>query len=352
MLFFVQLRLLLRRLGKLRMWLLPVGVILSIFITSWPLMMLAEGVDAKIVQPQNFWWWFLVTATTIGYGDFFPSSGAGHVVGAYVIVGGIVTLTMLFSRIVTSVESARGRRTRGAITVTVSDHIVILGYAAGRTERIIEELQADGDVPIVLAAWSEVDTHPMPEHNVEFVRGNLIQIEVLIRTGITQAQAVLVDARDDNEALALALAVAYAAPEVRIVVALRDLARSTQMSYINTPIQCVPWHSLHMITEELQSPGINEVYSELMTHGGENTYSAHLPLATSYGRCQAALGFKFGATLLGVRTDRGLFVSPPWTMLLPKGATLYYVSRFRIPIDKIADVVHEHHGTLYYPQGS
>src|SRR3712207_7382321 len=41
-----------------------------------------------------------------------PVSTAGHVVGAYVIVGGIVTLTLLFTRLADYLQSARGKRRR------------------------------------------------------------------------------------------------------------------------------------------------------------------------------------------------------------------------------------------------
>ncbi|SDY56105.1 Ion channel [Modestobacter sp. DSM 44400] len=58
-------------------------------------MTLVEPAGSEIVTPGNYWSYFVVTAATVGYGDFFPVSAAGHVVGAYVIVGGIVTLTLL-----------------------------------------------------------------------------------------------------------------------------------------------------------------------------------------------------------------------------------------------------------------
>ncbi len=233
----------------------PVAVIGFVFVTSWPLMALAEPHGSALVAPANYWWYFVVTAATVGYGDFFPETGFGHLVGAYVIVGGIATLTTVFTKLASVLEQARGRRMRGTIAVTASGHIVLLGYVPGRTERLVGQLLADDDCQVVLCAWDEVATHPMPEHGIDFVRGDLTDEETLRRAGVPIAAKVLVDGRDDNEALAITVTVHYLDPRVHLVVPLRDLERSTLLRRINENVRCVRWHTPRMITEELTSPG-------------------------------------------------------------------------------------------------
>ncbi|PRX50243.1 voltage-gated potassium channel [Prauserella shujinwangii] len=329
---------LLARLLVLRSWATPIVVIVFVFVTSWPLMALAEPDGSALVRPENFWWYFVVTAATVGYGDYYPETGAGHVVGAYVIVGGIVTLTTVFTKMASILEQARGRRMQGAITVDASGHVVLIGYTAGRTERIVHELLADGTSTVVLCAWDDVATHPMPEEPVEFVRGELNDPETLRRAGVHRARTVLVDARDDNEALAIAVIVDHVVESAHIVVTLRDMAQTSLIHYVDAGIRCVQWHTPRMITEELTSPGIAEVYAELMTHGGANTYS--VPLPESLGpvlvdHCRTALGRGHGATLLAARTDSELIVNPNWRTELPAGSTLYYVSERRLTTEQI-----------------
>ncbi|MEV8609576.1 ion channel [Amycolatopsis sp. NPDC051373] len=104
---------LLSRLLWSRGWAAPVLVVSFVFATSWPLMALAEPAGSELVQAGNYWWYFVVTASTVGYGGFSPRTAAGHVVGAYVIVGGIVTLTTVFARLAAALETMKGRRMQG-----------------------------------------------------------------------------------------------------------------------------------------------------------------------------------------------------------------------------------------------
>ncbi|QFU91507.1 potassium channel family protein [Amycolatopsis sp. YIM 10] len=324
------LRLIRRALGS-RVGLPPLAVVLFVFVTSWPLMLLAEPAGSELIQPANFWWWFVVTASTVGYGDFYPESTWGHVVGAYVIIGGIATLTTLFAQLASMIEKRRGRRMHGSGTLEVADHVVVLGYTPGRTERILDELHSDPTLRLVLAAWPEVETNPLPERTVEFVRGDLTTENTLRRACAHRARAVLIDARDDNEALAVAVTVDHLQAAAHVVVALRDLDRANHFRYVSESIHCVQWHNPHMLTEELQDPGITQVYEEIMTHGGTgNTYSLRLPEATAFGDCQIALGREHNATALAARTPESLLVSPSWDTVLPVGSVLYFVCRRRI----------------------
>jgi voltage-gated potassium channel Kch len=333
---------LLARFALVAGWATPLAVFLFVFVTSWPLMTLAEPAGSEIVQPGNYWWYFFITTSTVGYGDFFPKTAAGHVVGAYVIVGGIATLTTIFTRLATKLERTKGRRMQGAVTVDATGHTVLLGYTPGRTERIVSQLIAEGNENLVLCAWDDVAMHPMPEQHITFVRGELTKEDVLTRAGVHRARTVLVDARDDNEALAVAVTVDHITTGTHVVVTLRDMERAQLLHYVDATFRCVQWHTPWMITEELISPGIAEVYTDLMTPGGANTYS--LPLPESLGpvlveHCQTALGRGHGATLLAANVNGQLLVNPSWQTELPAGAVLYYVSPERLTADQVTETL-------------
>ncbi|MBA3310481.1 MAG: NAD-binding protein [Nocardioidaceae bacterium] len=332
-----------RRMTHVRTWALPAIMITVVFVTSWPLMALAEPAANQITDPANYWWWFVVTAATVGYGDFFPLTWGGHLVGAYVIGGGIITLTTLFTVVAEKISNAKGRRMKGLDDLDLSGHVAVLGYTPGRTERIVHELSAEGDTQVVLCAWDDLAEHPMPSlANVSFVRGELTDEDVLRRACVDRAGRVLVDARDDNEALSVTVAAMHVNPEVHTVVTLRDMARAKNLGYVDSDVRCVQWHSPRMVTEELQDPGISRVYADLMTHGGANTYSVRLLASldgTSFGDYQQALGSTFGSTVLAARCGGEIVVSPPWDTALPGDSVLYYIADRRLSPDDVSRAV-------------
>ena len=326
--------------GRLTGWRLPLAIVVFVFLTSWLAMWLVEPQANAITDPANYWWYFVVTAATVGYGDFFPASTAGHVVGAYVIVGGIVTLTLLFTQLADYISSIRGKRMRGIVELDVSDHVVVLGYSPGRTERIVAELTAEDRLHIVLCAWEDVAEHPMPEvPAVQFVRGDLTNADVMRRACVDRARTALIDGRDDNETLAIAVAVDHAKPDIHMVAALRDLNRREHFGYVNPRVQCVQWHMPFLLTDEAIDPGITEVYNNMMSAGGHgNTYSVALPPGfanATFGDCQTRFGRTFRATLLAVRDGNGLVVSPGWDRPVGAGATLYYIADQRIDATRL-----------------
>ncbi|MCA1672806.1 MAG: NAD-binding protein [Actinobacteria bacterium] len=326
---------------RVRGWRLSLAIATFVFLTSWLAMWLVEPASNQITSPQNYWWWFLVTSATVGYGDFFPMSGAGHLVGAYVIVGGIVALTILFTELASAIQNVKGKRMKGVVELDVSDHTVILGYTPGRTQRIVAEFGVEGRLELVLCAWDEVAEHPMPEQaGVRFVRGDLTAADVLARACVERAATVVIDGRDDNETLAIAVAVDHLNPRVHLVAALRDMSRCQHLRYVNPHVQCVQWHMPNLLTEEALDPGITQVYAELMSSAGSgNTYSARLPKGLSgqtFGECQMQFGRRFGATVIAVRQGDGLAVSPAWDTLIQAGAVLYYVADHRIDESRLS----------------
>lgn len=326
-----------RHLKRRASWALPVELFLFVYFSSWLLMIWAEPADADVTEPDVYWWWFAGTITPAagGTGDHGPTTVEGQLVGTYVIVGGIVTITTLFTRLAQVITNAKGLRMQGQHRLTLSGHIVLLGYMRGRTEQIIEALLAEEPDQIVICAWEDqASEHPLPHReHVHFIRGNLTDDDVLERAGLARASEVLVDARDDDEALKVTVAANYANPDVHTVVALHDLAHARTVSRVAANAWCVQWYSLEILTEELRDPGMSVVYAELMAHGDRNTYAIQVPESLpgrTFGEFQQAMGRWNAATILAIRKDSKLQLSPSWNEKIPVGTTLYYIARRRL----------------------
>ena len=69
---------------------LLVAVITILSIASVVILLVESGTKgANIHTAEQAIWWALVTISTVGYGDYYPVTTAGHIIGGIVIISGV-----------------------------------------------------------------------------------------------------------------------------------------------------------------------------------------------------------------------------------------------------------------------
>lgn len=61
--------------------------------------------DANITSPFDAIWWTFVTITTVGFGDQYPVTDLGRVIGIFVIITGVILFSVLTGFIATKFQS-------------------------------------------------------------------------------------------------------------------------------------------------------------------------------------------------------------------------------------------------------
>lgn len=77
------------------------------------------GPDGRIESFFDALWWSLATITTVGYGDVFPVTGAGRIVGAITMVIGISVFAIVTARIASFFTTDDGAETPAPATADV-----------------------------------------------------------------------------------------------------------------------------------------------------------------------------------------------------------------------------------------
>jgi voltage-gated potassium channel len=136
-------------------------------------------------------WWWIVTSSTVGYGDLVPITAMGRVAGVIAILIGIFGYTHSISLILQYVEYKFSERERGRGSVNYQGHIVICEYTAFADE-LIQEIRANNwcvNHKLVVVG-SLVERTPYPEY--DFIYGVPISPQVQDRANIPQASVIFV----------------------------------------------------------------------------------------------------------------------------------------------------------------
>src|SRR5215204_3334783 len=94
-----------------------VGVIVSVAaVLAFTAAVLVHTIDPAIGTFGNALWWAVATVTTVGYGDVVPTSGAGRVVAAALMLTGLGLIPLITSVVVSILVSQRNREARAEQT--------------------------------------------------------------------------------------------------------------------------------------------------------------------------------------------------------------------------------------------
>ena len=66
--------------------------------------------DANITTAGDALWWGIVTITTVGYGDQYPTTPSGRIIGVFLLVSGIALFSVLTAFIANAFLARRPRR--------------------------------------------------------------------------------------------------------------------------------------------------------------------------------------------------------------------------------------------------
>ncbi len=85
-----------------------------------------DATGANIKSASDALWWGFVTITTVGYGDQYPTTAAGRVVGTLLLFAGIALFSVLTGFIANAFLGPRRRRTRTVDDGSIEADVVAL----------------------------------------------------------------------------------------------------------------------------------------------------------------------------------------------------------------------------------
>ena len=319
-----------------------VFITLILLLTGAVAIYLVEGRENEEMFP-TFWdalWWSIVTMTTVGYGDKYPTTGAGRVIGAALMVVGIGFLGMLTATIASFLVERRMREDRGLKRLKgLKGHILICGWSQAVPEIISEIHAEEGERDIVIIA--DLEHNPVDEPHVRFVRGNPSELSKLEMALFREADVAIVIPDEnlppqsrDASVILTTLVLKQENPDIYVCALIQrpENADNCQRAGADEIIVEGDFVS-KLLGQAALDHGITRVIFELMSNKfGNQLYKIEAPpelVGLRFDEAMIRMKSEHNAILLAIQRGGRFFTNPPSDMVVREGDGLILISESR-----------------------
>jgi voltage-gated potassium channel len=179
----------------------------------WPIIMkllmlilaliVSFGIAIHYVEPQRFptvfvgIWWAVITTATVGYGDVYPVTVKGRILGILLVLIGAGVVSAYFASIAASTIRLQNSSVKGIKMFTGKNHIIIIGWN-NRSKNVIDQLLHLNKHQSIVLIDETLDQNPYPIHHVHFIKGKAYADETLKMAHLSHSKYILITA-DQNK---------------------------------------------------------------------------------------------------------------------------------------------------------
>jgi voltage-gated potassium channel len=187
-------------------------------------------------------YWSLVTVSTVGYGDVFPVSEAGLVIGSLLIALGLGFFGIIIGTISSILVESKLRGVLGMHKSKFEGHDVICGWTPVSKVVLPELIKADRKVTIITENPDDIPDigRAGSKENLFVIHGDPSLETVLEEARVKFAKTVIVCTDEDERNLIISLHIKEVNPNARIVVKINreELRKTLQIAgvtYVSSP---------------------------------------------------------------------------------------------------------------------
>ncbi|MTI20538.1 hypothetical protein E1176_05855 [Fulvivirga sp. RKSG066] len=180
--------------------------------------------DSNIKNISDAFWYAIVTLTTVGYGDFFPVTPTGKILGLLLIVGSIGVLGYIIGEITNKINRYMEKKKSGYWGTNFENHYIIIGWNDFGHQVAEQILNTGHKVAFVVNSKSDIDLikDVFPTDRCFCLFADYKNTDAFNKVNITESRAVYVNFEEDTDNLVFILNLQKVFPNVNIVVTCRN----------------------------------------------------------------------------------------------------------------------------------
>jgi voltage-gated potassium channel len=181
------------------------GVLILVYIVliSMLLDFEAENPNSKIHDWEDALWYTMATLTTVGYGDEYPVTDKGRMIGFIFLLSSLGVYGLIIGQISSIMNTIRENKALGFNGTDYEGHVVMIGWNDFGKSVIDHIVAAGREVAIVTKERGHIDImrELYDEHKVYTLYSDYNNYELLEKANIRQASIIFLNLNTDTEKL-------------------------------------------------------------------------------------------------------------------------------------------------------
>lgn len=179
-----------------------------------------QSPDANIKSIGDAFWYAIVTLTTVGYGDFYPVTLPGKIIGLIVIIGSLGILGFILGEVTVRFNQYMEKKKSGFWGSDFEDHYVIIGWNEFGQKVASQIIHAGQKVAFVTNNKADLDLiADLYSSKTTFsLFADYSNIDAFEKVNINQSKRVFVNFKDDSETLVFVINLKKKYPNANVVV--------------------------------------------------------------------------------------------------------------------------------------
>lgn len=301
------------------------------------LVFMTFGISIHLLEPETFpsifdgIWWAIITASTVGYGDYAPQTLPGRLTAVILILLGVGVISSYFGTLAAAAVTKQDAFSEGKITFKGEGHVIIIGWNE-RSRELINKLINTKNPEMIVLIDETLQSNPVHSRFVHFIQGKSHVDETIMKSDIGKAEKVLITAdrgndelqADMNSILTL-LTIKGVCPQVKCIVeiltaeqvinALRAGADEVIQSNKLTSVFMV--NSLHSNGDGLLSDFVHQLQESRLSF---NSVKENEVGKSFLELCHEALNK--GSVLIGIKRGEETFLNPSQSLEIERNDQL------------------------------
>ena len=294
--------------------------------------------NTNIHNLADAYWYSLVTLTTVGYGDFYPITFWGRLIGILFVLGSLGMLGFIVTELSLKISEYLKKREMGYFGTDMNNHCIIIGWNAFSRQVAEQIIKANENLAIVVNQESDLKTIKQiySDKNCFVLLADLNDYKSLEKINIKDSRRVYVSFENDTDTLVYTISLKKRYESVKCVVAIENIELKSSFNYLGVQF-IIPKKEIvsKFIASYIFEPNVALLTEDLISTSNDRSNldicetkltSSHKYTETSFFDTYIDLKEKSGITLVALSREGELIKNPENNLVLKANDVLVYIA--------------------------